>query len=168
MISKKIEKALNRQIKLEGESSHYYLAMASWCEVNGFNGISKFLYKHSDEERTHMLKLFIYVNERGGHAITPELKSPQLNFKGVPEIFQQILEHEIMVSKEINELVEQCLSEKDYTTHNFLQWYVTEQMEEERLARNILDKLNLIGNDKSGMYLFDRDLEFMKDENEAE
>ncbi|MBL7929245.1 MAG: ferritin [Bacteroidia bacterium] len=168
MISKKIEKALNRQIKLEGESSHYYLAMASWCEVNGFNGISKFLYKHSDEERMHMLKLFMYVNERGGHAITPELKSPQSNFKGVPEIFQHILEHEVMVSKEINELVEQCLSEKDYTTHNFLQWYVTEQMEEERLARNILDKLNLIGNDKSGMYMFDRDLESMKTEDGAE
>ncbi len=168
MISKKIEKALNRQIKLEGESSHYYLAMASWCEVNGFNGISKFLYKHSDEERMHMLKLFMYVNERGGHAITPELKSPQSNFKGVPEIFQHILEHEVMVSKEINELVEQCLSEKDYTTHNFLQWYVTEQMEEERLARNILDKLNLIGNDKSGMYMFDRDLESMRTEEGAE
>lgn len=168
MISKKIEKALNRQIKLEREPSHYYLAMASWCEVNGFNGISKFLYKHSDEERMHMLKLFMYVNERGGHAITPELKSPQSNFKGVPEIFQHILEHEVMVSKEINELVEQCLSEKDYTTHNFLQWYVTEQMEEERLARNILDKLNLIGNDKSGMYMFDRDLESMKTEDGAE
>lgn len=168
MISKKIEKALNRQIKLEGESSHYYLAMASWCEVNGFNGISKFLYKHSDEERMHMLKLFMYVNERGGHAITPELKSPQSNFKGVPEIFQHILEHEVMVSKEINELVEQCLSEKDYTTHNFLQWYVTEQMEEERLARNILDKLNLIGNDKSGMYMFDRDLESMRTEESAQ
>lgn len=115
-----------------------------------------------------MLKLFMYVNERGGHAITPELKSPQSNFKGVPEIFQHILEHEVMVSKEINELVEQCLSEKDYTTHNFLQWYVTEQMEEERLARNILDKLNLIGNDKSGMYMFDRDLESMKTEDGAE
>jgi ferritin len=166
MISKKIEKALNRQIKLEGESSHYYLAMASWCEVNGFNGISKFLYRHSDEERMHMLKLFMYVNERGGHAITPELKSPQSDFKGVPEIFKQILEHEVMVSKEINELVDQCLSEKDYTTHNFLQWYVTEQMEEERLARNILDKLNLIGNDKSGMYMFDRDLESMKTEDD--
>jgi ferritin len=164
MISKTIEKALNEQIKLEGESSHFYLAMASWCEVNGLKGISHFLYRHSDEERNHMLRLFMYINERGGHAITPELKKPQLNFKDVQEIFNLILEHEVMVSREINELVEQCLAEKDYTTHNFLQWYVTEQMEEERLARHILDKLKLIGNDKSGMYLLDRELESMKGE----
>ncbi len=164
MISKTIEKALNEQIKLEGESSHFYLAMASWCEVNGLQGTSRFLYRHSDEERNHMLKLFMYINERGGHAITPELKKPQLNFKDVREIFNLILQHEVMVSREINELVEQCLAEKDYTTHNFLQWYVTEQMEEERLARHILDKLNLIGNDKSGMYLLDRELESMKGE----
>ncbi len=159
MLSKKIQDLLNRQVELEASSSQYYLAMASWAEVNGYNGVSKFLYKHSDEERMHMLKLIHFINERGGHGGVPALKAPNAKFKGIQEIFEMILKHEIHVSSEINKLVGSCLAEKDYTTHNFLQWYVSEQIEEEALARNILDKLNLIGNDKGGMYLFDRDLE---------
>lgn len=159
MISKKIESSLNNQIRLEGESSQYYLSMASWAEGQGYNGISKFLYHHSDEERLHMLKLFHYINDRNGHAKVPDLKKPPDTFKSVQDIFETILKHEIHVSEEINKLVNLCMGEKDYATHNFLQWYVAEQIEEERLARNILDKLNLIGNDKGGMYLFDRDLE---------
>ena len=133
--------------------------MASWADVKGYNGVSKFLYKHSDEERMHMLKLVHFINERGGHGLVPALKAPTSSFKNIQEIFEMILKHEVHVSAEINKLVERCLAEKDYTTHNFLQWYVSEQIEEEALARNILDKLNLIGNDKGGMYLFDRDLE---------
>jgi ferritin len=159
MLSKKIQELLNRQVELEASSSQYYLAMASWAEVNGYNGVSKFLYKHADEERMHMLKLIHFINERGGHGVVPALKAPNSKFKGIQEIFETILKHEIHVSTEINKLVGSCLAEKDYTTHNFLQWYVSEQIEEEALARNILDKLNLIGNDKGGMYLFDRDLE---------
>ncbi|MGR6088190.1 MAG: ferritin [Arcticibacter sp.] len=159
MLSKKIQDLLNRQVELESASSQYYLAMASWAEVKGYNGVSKFLYKHSDEERMHMLKLVHFINERGGHGLVPALKAPTANFKNIQEIFEMILKHEVHVSTEINKLVERCLAEKDYTTHNFLQWYVSEQIEEEALARNILDKLNLIGNDKGGMYLFDRDLE---------
>lgn len=158
MISKKIEKLLNKQIELEAMASQHYLAMASWAEVKGYSGIPQFLYKHSAEERMHMLKLFGFINERGGHALVPALKSPAIDYKSVNHLFEQVLNHEIMVSTEINKLVEETLKEKDYTTHNFLQWYVAEQIEEERLARNILDKLNLIGNDKSGLYLFDRDL----------
>lgn len=159
MLSKKIQELLNRQVELEAASSQYYLAMASWAQVKGYNGVSKFLYKHSDEERMHMLKLVHFVNERGGHGLVPALKAPTANFKNIQEIFEMILKHEVHVSTEINKLVDRCLAEKDYTTHNFLQWYVSEQIEEESLARNILDKLNLIGNDKGGMYLFDRDLE---------
>ena len=159
MLSKKIQDLLNRQVELEAASSQYYLAMASWADVKGYNGVSKFLYKHSDEERTHMLKLVHFINERGGHGLVPALKAPTSSFKNIQEIFEMILKHEVHVSAEINKLVERCLAEKDYTTHNFLQWYVSEQIEEEALARNILDKLNLIGNDKGGMYLFDRDLE---------
>jgi ferritin len=161
MISSKIEAALNRQIDLEGYSSMYYLAMASWCEVKGYNGIAQFLYHHSDEERMHMLKLFKYINDRGGHALVPGLESPPKDYNGIHPIFETVLSHEIKVSNEINALVELCIQEKDYTTHNFLQWYVTEQIEEETLARNVLDKLKLIGEDKGGMYLFDRDLAVM-------
>jgi len=159
MISSKIEQALNRQIDLEGYASMYYLSMASWSEVKGFKGIAKFLYHHSDEERMHMLKLFHYINDRGGHAVVPGLQSPPKDYVSIRSIFETVLSHEVKVSNEINALVELCINEKDYTTHNFLQWYVSEQIEEESLARNILDKLNLIGDDKGGMYLFDRDLE---------
>ena len=159
MLSKKIESSLNQQIQLEAESSQFYLAMASWAETQGLNGVASFLYSHSDEERMHMLKLVKYVNERGGQGVIAALKAPPKTFKSVKAVFEQILEHEIYVSNEINGLVEECLKIKDYTTHNFLQWYVSEQIEEEDLARNILDKLNLIGNEKGGLYLFDRDLE---------
>jgi ferritin len=162
MISSKIEAALNRQIDLEGYASMYYLSMASWCEVKGFNGIASFLYHHSDEERMHMLKLFRYINDRGGHAIVPGLQSPPKDYESIRAIFDTVLSHEVKVSNEINALVALCIDEKDYTTHNFLQWYVAEQIEEETLARNVLDKLNLIGDDKGGMYLFDRDLENMQ------
>ncbi len=161
MLSPKIEKALNEQVLLEAESSQIYLAMASWAEVEGYSGIAAFLYKHSDEERMHMLKLVKFINERGGHGIIPQLKAPSAKYKGVKELFQQVHDHEILVSKEINRLVDICLKEKDYTTHNFLQWYVSEQIEEEALARQIMDKLKLIGGDKSGLYMFDRDVAMM-------
>ncbi|MBN8787284.1 MAG: ferritin [Terrimonas sp.] len=158
MISPKIEKALNQQVQLEAESSQIYLAMASWAEVEGYNGVSDFLYKHSDEERIHMLKLVKFINERGGHGVIPKLEQPSMKYKGVRPLFEQVLNHEIHVSEEINKLVDICLKEKDYTTHNFLQWYVSEQIEEEALARRVIDKLKLIGDDKGGFYLFDRDI----------
>jgi ferritin len=158
MLSKKIETALNKQIELEASSSQYYLAMASWAETQGLSGVATFLFQHSDEERAHMIKLLKFVNERGGHAIVPALKQPDKTFKSLQVIFEQVLSHEIMVSNEINNLVDICLKEKDYTTHNFLQWYVSEQIEEEALARNIMDKLKMIGTDKGGLYFFDRDL----------
>ena len=159
MLSKKIEDALNKQIETEAMSSQIYLAMASWAEVQGYNGTSAFLYVHADEERMHMLKLLRFVNERSGHGIVPALKQPPKTYGSLAEIFGQILKHEIVVSGEINKLVEICMSEKDYATNNFLQWYVAEQIEEERLAKTIVDKLAMIGNDKGGLYLFDRELE---------
>ncbi|WP_425235568.1 ferritin [Ulvibacterium sp.] len=159
MLSKKVEKALNGQIRIEAESSQVYLSMASWAEVKGLEGISQFMYKHSDEERMHMLKLIKFVNERGGHAIISDLKAPKTDFGTFQKMFQELYDHEIFVSKSINDLVHVTLEEKDYATHNFLQWYVAEQIEEEALARTILDKINLIGNDKGGLYLFDRDVQ---------
>ncbi len=161
MLNPKIEKALNQQVILEAESSQIYLAMASWAEVQGYEGIATFLFQHSDEERMHMLKLLKFINERGGHGVVPALKQPPSKLKGVKELFQQVLDHEILVSTEINKLVDICLKEKDYTTHNFLQWYVSEQIEEEALARKIMDKLKLIGTDPGGMYFFDRDIASM-------
>ncbi len=167
MLNPKIEKALNQQVELEAASSQVYLAMASWAEVNGYEGIASFLFMHSDEERMHMLKLLKFINERGGHGVVPALKQPSSKYKGVKELFQDVLNHEVLVSTEINKLVDICLKEKDYTTHNFLQWYVSEQIEEEALARRIIDKLKLIGSDPGGLYFFDRDIAGM-DGGEAE
>ena len=161
MLSPNVSKALNKQIELEGSSSQYYLAMASWAETQGLNGVSAILYLHADEERLHMLKLIKFVNERGGHGVVPALKQPPVTFKSVKSVFEEILKHEIKVTAEINGLVDATLKEKDYTTHNFLQWYVSEQIEEEALARQIVDKLKLIGDDKGGLYFFDRDMEAM-------
>ena len=158
-MKKRIEKILNKQIELEAQSSHHYLSMASWAEGEGFSGVASFLYRHSDEERQHMLKLVKFVNERGGKAVIPSLESIKISFKSLHEVFKDLLQHEVEVTNSINEVVFICQEEKDYTTHTFMQWYVSEQLEEEALARNILDKLNMIGNDKGGLYLFDRDLE---------
>lgn len=141
--------------------------MASWAECQGINGTANFLYEHSDEERQHMLKLVRFVNERGGEAVIPSIELPQSNFESLTEIFTMLLDHELKVTNMINEVVFACLEEKDYSTHNFMQWFVAEQLEEEALARNILDKLKMIGEDKAGLYLFDRDLETLQNETEA-
>ncbi len=159
MVSNKVEKALNEQIKIEAESSQFYLAMASWAETKGLNGTALFLYQHADEERMHMLKLVKFVNERGGHAIIPALDQPPVEFENIQNVFQNLLDHEVFVTTSINKVVDICLGEKDYPTHNFMQWYVAEQIEEEALARTMMDKINMIGTDKGGLYLFDRDLE---------
>ncbi len=158
MLTSKIEAALNKQVTVEAQSSQIYLAMASWAEKLGFEGVSQFMYAHSDEEREHMLKLIKFINERGGHAKVSQLSAPPTEFGSFKDMFQSLFDHEVMVSKSINDLVDISLQEKDYATHNFLQWYVSEQIEEEALARNILDKINLIGDDKSGFYLFDNDI----------
>jgi ferritin len=154
-----VENALNDQIVKEGYSSHFYLAMASWSDNHGLSGTAKFLYAQADEERFHMLKLIKFVNERGGKASIPQIEKPPVEFSNLENVFEELLKHEIMVTESINHLVDVCLQEKDYSTHNFIQWYVSEQLEEEATARTILDKLRLIGGDKGGMYMFDQDLE---------
>ena len=158
MISADIEKQLNEQLRMEAESSQYYLAMASWAEGKGYSGTAEFLYMHSEEERAHMMKILRYINERGGKAIVPELQKPATEFDSLQAIFDDLLKHEELITNSINELVFRCLELRDYTTHNFLQWYVAEQIEEEAQARTILDKINLIGDDKGGLYLFDNDI----------
>ncbi len=159
MLLKSVEQALNNQIRIEAESSQIYLSMACWAEIQGLEGVARFMYSQSDEERVHMLKLIKFVNERGGHAHITELNAPKTTFNTFQQLFSELYKHELFVSQSINELVHITLSEKDYATHNFLQWYVAEQIEEEAQAKTILDKINLIGDDKGGLYLFDRDIQ---------
>ena len=167
MLSKTVVNALNDQVAREASSSQYYLAMASWAELQGFPGVSEFFYKQSDEERQHMLKLVKYINERGGKTEVRALEAPPTDWDNLNAVFSQLLEHEMRISASINSLVEVCLNEKDFTTQNFLQWYVAEQIEEEAVARTIMDKLNLIGDDKGGLYLFDRDVQNLSVETAA-
>lgn len=159
MLSKTMQEALNKQVKLEAASSHAYLAMASWCDIQpGLDNVAEYFFQQSEEERIHMLKLMRFINERGGFALVPTLEQPIITHKGLKSLFEDFLKHEIAVSESINELVDLALKEKDYATHNFLQWYVSEQIEEEKSARVLNDKMELIGEDKSGLYLFDRDI----------
>ena len=160
MVSDIIEKALNEQIRIEAESSQIYLAMASWAENQGFEGVASFMYAHSDEERMHMLKLVKFVNERGGHAQVSALVKPPVSFGSFKEMFQTLFDHEVMVSQKINDLVGITLDQRDYATHNFLQWYVAEQIEEEASVKTIIDKLNLLG--KNNLYMFDHDIMTMR------
>ncbi|MBP6977060.1 MAG: ferritin [Bacteroidales bacterium] len=159
MLLKKVEDALNEQIKLEEESSRIYLAMASWCERNGYPGAARFLYKHADEERFHQIKLIHYVNERGGNALLKPLSDPGNEYKSLKGLFEQVLKHEIHVTESINALYHLTTQEKDYTTGQFLQWYIMEQIEEESLVSGILDKMNLAGGDKGGIYHIDKELD---------
>ncbi|HAN78268.1 MAG TPA: ferritin [Bacteroidales bacterium] len=159
MLREKVEKTLNLQVEKEGFSSNLYLAMASWTEVNGYPGSATWLYQQAEEERLHMIKIFRYINDRGGCGTVPAFKQPQIEFESLHDIFQKVFEHELFISQSINDLVGVCWEEKDYTTVQFLQWYVQEQIEEESNAKTILDRLNLLGEDKSRLYLFDRDIE---------
>jgi len=152
------EKLLNQQIEMEGKSSAYYLSMASWCHMMGYANASKYLYVHADEERMHMMKLFHYVNEAGGHAIQPEITGVRHNFNSLREIFELILEHEIKVTKSINSIVDHAFSAKDFATFSFMQWYVTEQREEETLARRALELFDIIGEEGVGLWTIDQEL----------
>lgn len=161
MISKRVEDAINKQIRNEEHSSRIYMAMASWCETKGYRGAAAFLYKQSDEERMHQLKFVKFLNDRGGYAQLQALDLPNPNFTSILEIFQAVLHHEEMVTAAINEIYAITIEEKDYTTGNFLQWFITEQIEEESTAHTILDKINLVGDDKAGMFHIDKELESM-------
>ena len=161
MINLKVQSAINEQIKKEEYSSRLYMAMGIWCETNGYPGAAKFLFQHAEEERMHMLKFVHYVNDRGGKAQLLDIEQPTADFDSLLDIFEKVMEHEKYITESINNLYEVTITEKDYTTMNFLQWYITEQLEEENLFNTILDKIKLVGADKAGMFHVDKELEGM-------
>ncbi|MFN8210460.1 MAG: ferritin [Bacteroidales bacterium] len=156
MLKKKVEDLCNRQVEREGFSSNLYLSMASWAENNGYPGIAAWLYAQAEEERIHFLKFIKYINERGGTAVVPAFKKPASEFKNPEDLFNEVLKHEEFITASINDIVHLTLEEKDYNTHNFLQWFVTEQIEEEASVRTVIDKLKLVG--PANLYVFDRDI----------
>lgn len=158
MLSAKMEKALNKQIELEGYASFLYLAMASWCDNEGFEGSAEFMHRQSDEERAHMLRIFHYISEVDGYALTPAIKQAPHQFENIQQMFAQVYAHEQKVTKSIHDLVAMSIEEKDHTTYNFLQWYIEEQREEEALMRTILDKIKLIGGGPQSLYYIDKEI----------
>jgi ferritin len=158
MLTEKINKALNDQIAMEAYASAYYLAMASWCEQKGFEGSAAFFYNQAGEERMHMMKIFRYVNEAEGKAISPAVKQPSHDFSSLASLFEIALTHEKKVTESINELVKLATESNDYRTLNLLQWFVDEQLEEENQMQVIIDKLKLIGDNGLGMYMLDSEL----------
>lgn len=154
-----MENALNTQISLEGYASFLYLSMASWCDKEGLQGCAAFMHRQSDEERQHMLRIFHYISEVDGHALAPAIAQPPHSFESVHKLFEQVYAHEQKVTASINELLSLAYKDNDHTTLNFLQWYVTEQREEEALMRGILDRIKLIGDGPMSLYYIDKEME---------
>ena len=157
-LSQETEELLNKQVKLEDISSAIYLSMASWCEINGYENSAAFLYEHTEEEKMHMMKIFRYINETGGHALVPDVTNIKHEFDSLRKVFEEVLEHEIFITDSIHNIVNHCYSNKDFTTFNFLQWYVTEQREEETLARRLVELFDIIGEDGIGLWTIDQEI----------
>lgn len=159
MISTRMEQALNAQIQLEGTASFLYLSMASWCDRQGLSGCASFMHRQSAEERAHMLRIFHYISDVDGKALAPGIPQPPAEFDSVQALFEQVYAHEQKVTASIHKLLDISTEENDYTTQNFLQWYINEQREEEALMRTILDKIRLIGNGPQSLYFIDKEVE---------
>lgn len=161
MLALEMIRRLNNQINLEFYSSNLYLQMSAWVADRGFTGAAFFLGKHAAEELTHMQRLFNYVSETGGLPIVGAIAAPPSQFSSLAEVFQQTLAHEKMITTQINELVHTAITTKDYSTFNFLQWYVGEQHEEEKLFRGILDKIEMVDQDNKSLFFVDKEIQNM-------
>ena len=155
-ISPKMKKALNDQVALEAAASNSYLAMASWCEVIGYQGAADYFYSQSDEERTHMLKVVHYLNDVGATATISAIKAPSGSFKSLEGILKIALKNEQTVTAAIHKMVEITQKEKDHSTYAFLEWFVNEQVQEETKFETLLQKFDLIGRDKLAINEIDK------------
>jgi len=153
-----MQKALNNQIALEANASNNYIAMASWCEVTGYEGGASFFYAQSDEERTHMLKIIHYLNNLGISAVIPATKVPVSNFKSLESILKTSLKYEQAVTAAIHKMVEISQKDKDHSTYAFLEWFVNEQVHEETKFETLIQKFELIGRDKIAINEIDKTL----------
>jgi len=155
-LSPKMIKALNDQVTLEASASNSYLAMASWCEVTGYQGAANYFYVQSDEERTHMLKIVHYLNSLGTITTIPATKATISSYKSLEVLINTALKNEQAVTKAIHNMVEIAQKEKDHSTYVFLEWFVNEQVQEETKFETILQKFDLLGRDKLGINEIDK------------
>ncbi|ERI62992.1 putative ferritin-1 [Capnocytophaga sp. oral taxon 863 str. F0517] len=144
----KVTELLQAQIAMEAHASATYLAMSSWCDDRGYKRSAAFFLNHADEERGHMLRIFNFLNENGVRAFSPEVTNIQQEYKSLKDVFEKTLEHEIAVTDSINNIVKVARQENDFASENFLQWFVNEQLEEERLVHDILDMFEFVSDEK--------------------
>ncbi len=155
-LSAKMTKALNDQVALEATASSSYLAMASWCEMTGYQGGADYFYAQSDEERAHMLKVVHYLNAMGAGAAIPATKSPTDSYKSLEGLIKTALKSEQAVTQAIHVMVDIAQKERDHSTYAFLEWFVNEQVQEETKFETILQKFDLIGRDKLAINEIDK------------
>lgn len=156
MLSKSMVEKLNDQISLESFSSNLYLQMSAWAETKGLDGSAAFLRVQAREELEHMHRLFKYVHETGALPVIGAIEAPPTEFDSISTVFKAVLDHEKKITRKINELMDSAHQENDHSTVHFLQWYVSEQHEEEHSIQQVLDKIHNIGESGSGVYFIDR------------
>jgi ferritin len=160
-LSKTMGKALNAQMTKEAHASQIYLSYAAWADNQGYGGIGNFLFRHAQEERNHMMKILEYILKRGAQVEVTAIPTPFENPGSLHACFEKIFKHEVDNTQSIYKLIKMSFDEGDWATWNFMQWFVKEQIEEETLAINLLDKIKIAGgeNMKSDvLYSLDRDL----------
>jgi ferritin len=157
MISTHVQDALNEQINTEFASSYSYLAMAAYCELQNFRGCAHWLRLQSTEEYAHGMKLFNFMSARNAKVVLREISAPQTDYASVLDVFRQSLNQEIQVSQRLDALYELAFREKNFAALVELQWFITEQVEEERTARTILAKLELVKDDPAALLDLDRE-----------
>jgi ferritin len=157
-LSKKIQDALNEQIKEEMASAYIYLAMAAYCESINLSGFARWMQAQSNEELAHAMKFYGYIHERGGRVVFEALEQPPAEYNGPVDVFEKTLAHEQYITGRIHNLYALATEEKDYASLGLLQWFVDEQVEEESTAGEILDTLKMIGDKGQALYMLDRQL----------
>jgi ferritin len=166
-LSATIAKALNDQMTKEAHASQIYLSYAAWADSQGYGGTANFLFRHAQEERNHMMKILEYILKRGAEVKVTAIPAPFKNPTSLNNCFEKVYEHEVDNTNSIYKVVKLSLSEGDWATWNFMQWFVKEQIEEETLAMNLLDKIKIAGGEKienNTLYSLDRDLEKTPDD----
>jgi ferritin len=150
--------ALNDQIRKELFSEYYYMSMSAYCESIDLPGMAQFLMMQAAEERQHAMRLYNFVFNRGGRVILQALDQPETEFSGFKDVFEKVLEHEKKVTKSIHDLYALALKEDDYATQVELQWFIEEQVEEEKQANDIIQQMNMIGENKTAIFMLDSKL----------
>ncbi len=158
MLKPNIQEALNKQINAELFSSYLYLAMAAYFDSQSLAGMANWMRIQTQEELVHVMKFFDFINERDGRVLLAAIDGPKAEWTSPLDAFEAVLEHERKVTGLINDLVDLSLSERDHAANTFLQWFVTEQVEEEAAAKTIVDKLKLVGDNPVALYMLDGEL----------